>query len=115
MPSPTTTSTESADRTTWWFVPQLRAGETRRAVAERVVQKRGRTVSPPLEVQSGDPFGLIRYRRTVGPADELVILPIDAVVVDGRRQARVLHADGDAAGRGDAERLQPARILRVVE
>lgn len=95
---------ESTDRTTWWFVPQLRAGETRRAVAERTASKRGRTVSPPLEIQSGDPFGLIRYRRAVGPEDELVILPaIGRVDLSGLRRWLI------RTGAGDAKTRRPVR------
>jgi uncharacterized protein (DUF58 family) len=95
---------ESADRTTWWFIPQLRAGETRRAVAERVVLKRGRTTSPPLEIQSGDPFGLIHYRRAVGPEGELVILPaVGRVDLTGLRRWLI------RTGAGDAKTRRPVR------
>ena len=95
---------ESAGRTTWWFVPQLRAGEMRRAVAERVVLKRGRTISPPLEVQSGDPFGLIRYRRAVGTEDDLVILPaVGRVDLTGLRRWLI------RTGAGDAKTRRPVR------
>lgn len=95
---------ESAGRTAWWFVPQLRPGETRRAIAERAVPKRGRTILPPLEVQSGDPFGLIQYRRSVGSEDELVILPaVGRVELTGLRRWLI------RTGAGDAKTRRPVR------
>jgi uncharacterized protein (DUF58 family) len=95
---------ESAERTNWWFVPQLRAGETRRAVAELAVSRRGRTISPPLILQSGDPFGLIRYRRAVGPEDELIILPaVGRVDLTGLRRWLI------RTGAGDAKTRRPVR------
>jgi uncharacterized protein (DUF58 family) len=89
---------------TWWFVPQLRPGETRRAVAERVARRRGRYPLPPLHVQCGDPFGLIRYQLATGPAGESVILPaVGKVDLTGLRRWLI------RTGAGDAKTRRPVR------
>ena len=96
--------TEAAGRTTWWFVPQLRPGESRRAVVERTVTKRGKYRSPPLLVQSGDPFGLIRYRHSVGMPEEIVVLPaVGRIDLAGLRRWLI------RTGAGDAKTRRPVR------
>lgn len=89
---------------TWWFVPQLRPGETRRAVVERVAKKRGRYPLPPLDVQCGDPFGLIRYRHATGPVGETVVLPsVGKIDLTGLRRWLI------RTGAGDAKTRRPVR------
>ena len=96
-------SDPAAGQPAGWFLPALPAGGADALQAEWVFPARGRYPVGPLVVESGYPFGLVRWVREVAPAGAAVVLPAPGRVDVGRlrrwlSRAAVVDGRGPAVG-----------------
>lgn len=91
-----------------WLVVRGGAGTVFRPRVRATFPRRGRYTVEPLTARSGFPFGLIRRRVVLAPADELIVLSRPARVDGERLRAWLFRAWAGS----DEERR---RVRRVVE
>ena len=108
----TTTAVEVAapgvDEPSLWFVGDLGPGETERLRAETTPPVRGRHRLTGVTAECDYPFGLVRWRRTFGPGEEVVVLPrVGRVSLSEFRRWLVRTTGGEARRRRPSRRPAP--------